>query len=421
MRMKNEFSRAIIIVVMILLMSLQTFAYEFEVDGIYYNIIDSKKNKVEVTHKAFREESYDAINDYSADVKIPSNINLNGVTYEVTSIGWKAFENSKNLRSVDIPNSVVEIDDDAFNECTNLLYVKMSDSIKSIGKTAFYLCENLTSITIPKNVTKIGEHAFNWCKNLKEVNITDLSAWCKINFEYYQANPLCCAKILKLNGVEITDLVIPNDVKIIKPYSFPLYNALMSVTIPESIEEIGEYAFYSCYKLTNLTIAEGVKKIGEYAFCDCNSITSVLIPNTVETIGKYAFHECDGIKTIIIGNSVSQIGEYAFDGSPLNSITSLNVEPPKCMDPLVFGNYSTNTYNVLLMIPEGARTAYANADEWCKFINIQEIASVEDVELDKNVTELVRYDIYGRVLSAPAKGINIVKMSDGSTYKELVK
>mgnify|MGYP003294563100 FL=1 len=73
------------------------------------------------------------------------------------------------------------------------------------------------------------------------------------------------------------------------------------------------------------------------------------------------------------------------------------------------------------MVPEGSKKDYANADEWGKFSNIQEIAGEEGIETDNNAIEVARYDIHGRLLAEPAQGINIIKMSDGSTHKVMVK
>lgn len=422
MKKGSIISKALLTISLMLSTSLSALAYDFEYNGIYYNVINTTEMHVEVTYKSLFESGWTAINDYSGDIVIPNEVPFNRETYTVTAIGYKAFEKSDNLNSVEMPNSVIRIEDEAFSDCYYLTSVKLSDSLATIGRSAFAQCENLKSIYIPKSVKTIREHAFSGCMKLGDVNITDLSAWCKIDFEYYPANPLCYAKSLKLNGVEITDLVIPNNVKRIKPYSFPLYQALKSVTMHDAVTEIGDYAFYSCYNLANITINEGVKKIGDYAFYHCNNLKSIIIPNTVGIIGEYAFDGCNQLRTLVLGSYLYLIGQYAFDtDGPLESITSLNVEPPMCSYPGAFSSLSTQSWNVTLKVPEGAKEAYANADEWCNFTNIQEIAGVEDIEADNSAVEVIRYDIYGRKLTEPTTGINIIKMSDGTTRKVIVK
>ena len=155
---------------------------------------------------------------------------------------------------------------------------------------------------------------------------------------------------------------------------------------------------------------------------------SIIIPSTVTyngttyyvtSIGLYAFYNCDGLTSVTIGNSVTEIGQYAFYNCGLRLITSYCMIPPKCFDN-TFG-CSNGSYSALLMIPEGTIVDYAIADVWCKFSKVKEIASVEGVEVDNNAIEVARYDIHGRLLNEPTRGINIVIYSDGSTRKEIVK
>ena len=79
------------------------------------------------------------------------------------------------------------------------------------------------------------------------------------------------------------------------------------------------------------------------------------------------------------------------------------------------------SYSALLMVPEGSLNDYSLADEWHNFTNINVFTSVEGIEADNNAVEVARYDIHGRLLSEPTLGINIVKYSDGTTRKEIVK
>ncbi len=106
---------------------------------------------------------------------------------------------------------------------------------------AFICCEKLSSVSIPNSITFIGSFTFFGCDRLTSVHITDLAAWCNIDFYDF---PLFKAS-LYINGAEVKDLVIPNNVKNIKGSAFKGYDGLTSVTIPNSVTTIGASAFTS--------------------------------------------------------------------------------------------------------------------------------------------------------------------------------
>ncbi len=263
-----------------LLVSANAFAYDFYDDGICYNIISSKDRTVEVTYKDKEGDDHNYYTKYVGDISIPPKVIDNGITYSVTSI-----------------------DDYAFSRCSGL-----------------------TSVTIPNSVTSIGSGAFYDCTGLTDVNITDISAWCKINFYLSDSNPLYNGAVLKLNGTIVTDdLVIPNSVTRIGDYVFAGYDRLTSVTIPNSVTSIGDYAFYYCKGLTSVTIPNSVTSIGDYAFQVCTGLTSVTIGNSITSIGDYAFNHCKGLTSVTIPNSVTSIGDSAFsDCTGLTSVTIPN-------------------------------------------------------------------------------------------------
>ena len=243
----------------------------------------------------------------------------------VTSIGKDAFECCEGLTSVTIPNSVTSIEDRTFFECASLTSMAIPNSVTSIGEEAFYGCDNLTSVIIPNSVTSIGFSAFSECYDLNSVHISDLAAWCNIEFGTCDSNPLAGtypneAKLF-LNGEEVKDLTIPNSVTSIGNYAFYYYRNLTSVTIPNSVTSIGVEAFYNCEGLTSLTIPNSVTSIGEGAFEGCSSLTSLTIPNSVTSIGEGAFHGCGGLTSLTIPNSVTSIGAHTFAGC--RSLTSV--------------------------------------------------------------------------------------------------
>ncbi len=246
-------------------------------------------------------------NGSGGDITIPST--LGG--YPVTIIGDFAFY-QRDITSITIPDSVISIGDSAFYNRSGLKSITIPNSVTNIGSDAFGYCYNLTSVTIGNSVTSIGNYAFRGCNSLKDVNITDLSAWCKITFDDTSSNPLYYAHKLYLNNKLITNLVIPNDVTSIKNSVFSGYSSLTSITIPDSVISIGESAFEGCSSLTSINIPDGVTSIGKSAFEGCSSLTSITIPKGVTSIRDDVFYECSSLASLTIPDSVISIGDYAL-------------------------------------------------------------------------------------------------------------
>ena len=263
--------------------------------------------------------------------------------------GGHLYLNGVEVKDLVIPNSVTSIRNYTFSGCSGLTSATIPNSVTSIGKSAFSGCSGLTSVTIPSSVTKIGSDAFYDCDNLKAVYITDLSAWCRIQFmddfhiywsDYGSTNPLKYGEHLFLNGKEITNLVIPN-----------------------SISSIAPIAFYHCSSLTSVTIPNSVTSIGESAFSNCSGLTSVKIPNSVTSIGERAFYGCKGLEKVY-----SQI------------------EQPFAINEDVFQYYS-NGYmftTATLYVPRGTKALYEATDGWKEFTNIIETDFKDELQGDVN-------------------------------------
>ena len=145
-----------------LLTTIATHAYDFQSGDLYYNI--TSETTVEVTY-----QDYCSSNNYQGltTVTIPENVINNGTTYSVTSIGIYAFWLCSSLTSLTLPNSVTSIGDYAFEYCSSLTSLTIpSYSVTSIGDYAFGDCSFLTTLFISNSVTSIGYNAFSGCSAL---------------------------------------------------------------------------------------------------------------------------------------------------------------------------------------------------------------------------------------------------------------
>ena len=321
---------------LLLLCSTVAMAHDFETDGIYYTITDAANKTVAVSYKGDAYNSYSK--EYSGSVVIPKIVcnRADGVYYGVTSIGDGAFYACGGLTSITIPGSVTSIGNGVFDNCTSLKDLRIEDgnevltlgknsksgkglfydsplntlylgrnlsyqADKSSGYSPFYGKSTLASVTIGNCVTSIEADAFKGCSGLTAVYISDLAAWCGIDFGNFDANPLSCAHNLYLNEELVTNLNIPDGVTSIKESLFEDCTSLVSVEIPGSVTNIGNRAFSDCSGLAKVIISDGVTSIGEGAFFNCTGLESVYVwSETPPTLGMYAFYDVPTTVTLYV-------------------------------------------------------------------------------------------------------------------------
>ncbi len=153
------------------------------------------------------------------DIKIPESLD----NYKVTVIGHSVF-NGKNITSVEIPDSIIEIQDYAFSSNQGLTDIKLPKNLKTLGSNVFFNCRNLSSIEFPPTIEDLGLYTFS-------------------------------------------------------------ATGLKSVTIPESntLTKIDHYTFYQCQNLTEVTLPATITEIAEDAFSDCPNKITIKAP-----AGSYA-------------------------------------------------------------------------------------------------------------------------------------
>lgn len=334
------------------------YSYDVKVDNLYYNL-NKEKHTAEVTYKECKYskpvKGWIIENDYQGEIVVPETIIYKEEVYTVAGFSQSAFENSKKLTSITIPQSVLSIANKAFNDCralteliiedgssvlclgynddsdnshkglfyecplyklylgrnisysqptwaspfseiTTLTDVTMSDYVNTINNRMFLRCSGLTHLIIPNSVTGIGEDAFAVCYNLNSISI-------------------------------------PNSVTNIGKGAFS-YCALNTLTIPNTVTRIGDEAFSGCKNLTKIVIPNSIQEISHNLFSDCCSLTDIILPNTITTIGQTAFSGCSKLGKIVIPSSVKKIDYAAFEGC-----TSLSVYIPNTVT-----NFKDNSF-----------------------------------------------------------------------------
>ena len=273
-----------------------------------------------------------------------------------------------------IPNSVTSIGGYAFYGCTGLTSITIPNSVTSIGGYAFSGCSGLTSITIPNSVTSIGEDAFYQCDGLKKVIVEDLAAWCKIRFGN-NGN----------GGVN-------------QPYSNPLYSA-QHLYSDENTE------------ITNLIIPSNVTSIYASAFNGCTGLTSVIIPDNVNSIGSHVFRECSGLNSITLGKGISSLGGQVFIGcSELENFYCYCERVPWDGGQLFS---IADIGNSTLHVPMSAISDYQSSYSWKGFGNIIALKEGDPdpssivIVHSAGISDNIFYDLQGRKISSPQKGIYI--------------
>lgn len=389
----NKCSIRLFILSLLAMVSSITYAYDFEVDGLCYNIIAS--DQVEVTYRTWN------YGNYSGNIVIPETVNYNDGVYYVTSIGNKAFYKCSGLTgSLSIPNSVKSIGQEAFSECSGLTgSLIIPSSITSIGEKAFEKCSGFTgNLIIPNTVISIGESAFYECSGFNGTLTLPDTMESIPNAAFY-----FCGFVGTLS--------IPNTVTTIGDMAFDGCNFTGSLIIPNSVVSIGRHAFNRCKNITAVTLSNKMTTISEMAFAQCPNLSEVILPNSITSIGDWSFIDCDNLKTIDLPSSLVSIGSMAFFGSGLttivipNNTTSIggaafqackqlssvtlgsgltsikelafngcsvledvysNIINPFSIDNNIFSSISPKA---ILHIPKGTKDAYYQYDNWIRYFS----------------------------------------------------
>lgn len=366
--------RTFILILLTAFTSFRTFAYDFKVDGIYYNY-NIEDGTAIVTSEY---EGGSTTRSYSGNVIIPDFVSINGRTLKVTEIWHHAFWDCNELISVQLPETIKSIGYEAFTDCDELAAVNIPGNIISIGEKAFSGCKKLVINDIPSSLEIIGDGAFSGCSGFSTLSFPNI-------------------------------ISIGND-------AFEGCKDLEQVTISKG--KIGQCAFAYCPNLKQFNVLGEVSSIGLYVLQNCSEEISVFVedssypleittsPSNFLSRAGYIknlymgrtpmFYEDDNLKTLAIGANITDIQlKYATN---LQIIYSQSTSPEQCN--VVFSN---NTFvNAKLFVPIGTKEKYLAADGWKNFFMIEEMnidkmwngqgePNIESQDKEKCEKPIIRY------------------------------
>lgn len=345
-------------------------------------------------------------------------------------IGENSFRDCAALTTLSCEGEGVYFGNNSFRDCTALTTVTCkNDSLMEIGEGGFQGCSALEKFTFCGDSVSVGNSAFRDCealetfnssfydKNLKEwqfkANVGDNSFQ---NCVFLYTTNIIPQKIGKaafaycytLNHMTLDSLVEIPDSAFYGCESLQLGNN-SAFQLPAKLKEIGAWAFAKCTKLKTVYIYDGnLETLGTGAFAENARLATVYFGNTkLHSIGAQAFANCEPLNRVTLSESVKTIGSAAFDGCEqlakiiVNAVTPPTIGPSDCFD-------EQHYKNAILTVPAGSLAAYKTAAYWTKFFDEGTATSVPQINGSTESGTTTVYDLQGRKLAQPQKGVNII-------------
>lgn len=227
----------------------------------------------------------------SIELVIPEELDGHTVTRVFLPAGSNTSSNS--IKSIIIPDTVLHINHNCFQNYENLETIKLSDNLLSIGMCAFKNCSKLTEIQMPDSVTLVYPGAFAKCTALKKIKLSE------------NLTTICRGTFWNCSSLEIINL----------PASLQTIEGRINAQ-GFADESIAHAAFENCISLKSIIIPEKVNEIGDYAFFGCENLSFVKIESDVKYVGYLAFGYIDSDHKIenftIYGINDTAIQSYAI-------------------------------------------------------------------------------------------------------------
>ena len=459
--MKTRTFAFITICVITILFSAKIKAYDFEQDGIYYNIVSVSDKTCEVTYK----DTY--YNSYSGDITIPSTVTYNTQNVTVVGIGNNAFKNCRNLTSISLPNSLKSIGVSAFYDCRLLKELKIPKSVTTISGAFYQLCINLEKIifeegsifkldnftvvdtttgtivagnkkstiptsgasiigrdafidselfkllTIPANINDIDFRAFENCKYLTDLRIEDSDSVLGLSscFENTSIKNVYIGRNFRVSNdpntfAKVEYIILGPKVNKIHNGNFKGCHVLKSIRIEGTITEVESYAFYQCWALEDLDFTKiQPEYIGDMMFYQCYKLKEIRFAENT-TIKSFGVENLAGAK-MYISESLN-ISEYGLQGCKVNSLIIEDSDKELSLKDVMFVNlYMGRPTNITM----GTSFEYKDHSSYIKSIEFGDKITSISVSTDFPKCVNLKSLIFGK---------NFISMT-ASTFKPCTK
>ena len=382
-----------------------------QVLGDKWNSIDSL-----VVHGPVNSADFDMMWKCGFEEKM-TVLNLENAQAEDNKIPYRAFfKSEKQVQDADLyilgitriilPESIQEICEGAFMNLRNLKYINIPQSLRILGTSSFYQCRSLSTdpLIIPEGVTSIPNKCFVYTKNLNKVvlpsTVKEIGRAAFFESEVKNINlPEGLEKIGDFAFYacdQLDKVVMPNTVKEIGSDLFVCCWNMKEIVCTDNITSIPNSFAEQCYSLEKVTLPKNLKKIGDGAFKYTKELKSVDLPEGLEIIGHSAF-EYPGLDSIVLPASVKYLGRLSYNLENVKKVYSHATIPPVCdgeSKGLEYGPFGTSPYNIPVYVPTGTGELYRRTFGWNHFFLFNDIlpTGIKSVEVD-NVFD---YKVYGR-------------------------
>ena len=308
------------------------------------------------------------INEWCFESTALESVDLSKTNVTIMKDG--VFFNNKSLTSIQLPNNLKYVWNNAFNGCTSLNEIVMPSTVVGIYNYVFAGCTSLTNVTLNEGCTTLGDHVFKDCPFTSIIFPRTLSSIREYAFE---GSGLTSADLSNTKIEYLPNGCFCNCTKL-KEVQLP-----STLTTPNSGEwkneddnNYGKNAFqYTAIESIDLTNTN-IMSLGDYMFADCQNLKTVKLPSSLKYIWEHAFYKSP-LSSITFPPSLLRIEKYAFQNTQLTNV----VIPTNC-NAIEQGAFSENTKLTTVYI--NGVTCYLAVDAFANCGNLKDVYITSDNE-----------------------------------------